>query len=171
MQEECMTLQKEKEALMNDLIVCQDMIHGKAQAHPQQQKQFLEQIRPFPPAKSLLFCSEPERGWGASVGETPLGCDGGRPLHTEMGVAEGREDGRSLRQMLDSKGPRDGARTVGESEFGLGQPAGSALGSDPRIGASDASASRVHKSAAKREPFVQACGQSVFGMNQKVQFG
>ena len=52
MQEKHMALQKQTESLVNDLIVCQDMIFEKAQTHPPQQSPVLEQVRPLASTRS-----------------------------------------------------------------------------------------------------------------------
>ena len=92
-----------------------------------------------------------------------------------MSAAEVRDDGRSLRQSLDAKSTQDGGRPLRGSEFGLGQPAGFAIGptlstnSYSQVGNSDAKLPRVHSSHAEREPHLQARGQSMYGLDPGVR--
>jgi len=174
MQQECATLIRDKESLMQNLIVCQDMIREEAQAHQQQQRQLLEQVQTPQLVDDPHALPGRSELWGATAGEALTGRDGGRLFRPGMSAAEVRDDGRSLRQSLDAKSTQDGGRPLRGSEFGLGQPAGFAIGptlstnSYAQVGNSDAKLPRVHNSHAEREPHVQARGQSMYGLDPGV---
>ena len=169
---ECTTLTRDKESLMQNLIACQDMIREEAQVCQQQQRQLLEQAQTPQLVEGLRALPGQNEVWGgAMAGNAPMDRDSGRLFRPETGVTEVRDDGRSLRQSLDSKNTQDGGRPLWGNEFGLGQPVGFAPAPAPltssylQLGDSDTRLPRVHNSHAEREPNVQARGQSVGGLD------
>ena len=76
MQQECATLIRDKESLMQNLIVCQDMIREEAQAHQQQQRQLLEQVQTPQLVDDPHALPGRSELWGTTVGEALMGRDG-----------------------------------------------------------------------------------------------
>ena len=148
-QQECAVLIKEKDLLLQDLGTCQDLIREEAQVHRQEQEQSAARIHMLQVIADSPVRDEQTGARDAATRVALMSRGGESPLHFGMNATGACGDGGSLltysrpddfqygeRHLRESdlgsgqpkaKDPKDGERPPWRSEFGLGQPVGSAL--------------------------------------------
>jgi hypothetical protein len=184
MQQEYAELQKERNALLQNLGVCQDVIREETQRHQQEHAQYVAHIQMLHNAANSQGRDEAIGAGNAMFRAAPASHDGMTPWPMwKSGAAEANnselpssypkldphpDSARLLRagdlEITKSKEevPKESVRHLKGNEFGLGQPVGFAVGPtlttnlrEP-LGGSDANLPRVHNLASERKPPVQA---------------